>query len=232
MERRRFLDMHLCQMSTHYLQNLSGYQKALLQRNHLLKDLSFHPEYLDTLDVWDAQLVRYGTAVMRERQKFVSQFAEKVRKVHASLTGEREELVLTYENNVGIFSFAEQLFENRQRDIRMKITSCGPHRDDLSFLISGVDIRRYGSQGQQRTAALSAKLAQIEMFREKTQDTPVLLLDDVLSELDSDRQHYLLNSIENIQTLITCTGVEDFIENRFPIDSLFLVNDGNVLKES
>lgn len=114
----------------------------------------------------------------------------------------------------------------------MKITSCGPHRDDLSFLINGVDIRRYGSQGQQRTAALSLKLAEIGMIREKTGDTPVLLLDDVLSELDSDRQRYLLSSIQDIQTLITCTGVEDFVENRFPIDSLFFVNDGNVLKES
>ena len=231
-ERRRFLDMHLCQMNMHYIQNLVSYQKALMQRNRLLKDLFFHPEYRDTLDVWDAQLVRYGTQVIKEREKFVLQFAGKVKEVHRSLTGGKDELILSYEKNTGPFQFAGALIENRSKDERMKITSCGPHRDDLSFLINGVDIRRYGSQGQQRTAALSLKLAEIGMIREKTGDTPVLLLDDVLSELDSDRQRYLLSSIQDIQTLITCTGVEDFVENRFPIDSLFFVNDGNVLKES
>lgn len=231
-ERRRFMDMHLCQLNLHYIQNLASYQKALMQRNRLLKDLSFHPEYRDTLDVWDAQLVRYGTQVIREREKFISQFAGKVKEIHGSLTGGKEELVLSYDRNTLPGQFAGMLVENRTKDERMKMTSCGPHRDDLSFLINDVDIRRYGSQGQQRTTALSLKLAEIEMIREKTGDTPVLLLDDVLSELDSDRQHYLLNSIKDIQTLITCTGVEDFVENRFPIDSLFFVNDGNVLKES
>ena len=167
-----------------------------------------------------------------EKASIVLQFAGKVKEVHRSLTGGKEELILSYEKNTGPFQFAGALIENRSKDERMKITSCGPHRDDLSFLINGVDIRRYGSQGQQRTAALSLKLAEIGMIREKTGDTPVLLLDDVLSELDSDRQRYLLSSIQDIQTLITCTGVEDFVENRFPIDSLFFVNDGNVLKES
>ncbi len=108
------------------------------------------------------------------------------------------------------------------------MTVTGPHRDDLQFLVKEVDIRKYGSQGQQRTAALSLKLAEIELVKRVIHDTPVLLLDDVLSELDSSRQNYLLNSIHDIQTLITCTGLDDFVENKFQINKVFHVVEGTV----
>ena len=125
-----------------------------------------------------------------------------------------------------------RLKQNRERDIRSKMTNCGPHRDDLCFAIREVDIRRFGSQGQQRTAALSLKLAEIEIVKQSVKDTPVLLLDDVLSELDSRRQRYLLESIHDIQTMITGTGVDDFVENNFKINRLFQVTDGTVSQKN
>ena len=112
------------------------------------------------------------------------------------------------------------------------MTGCGPHRDDINFSINGIDIRKYGSQGQQRTTALSLKLAEIELVKQSTGDTPILLLDDVLSELDSNRQNYLLNSIHDVQTIITCTGLDEFINNRFDVNRIFKVTNGKVSKEN
>ena len=124
--------------------------------------------------------------------------------------------------------FERKLKNSQDRDMRAKMTSVGPHRDDFSFLVGDVDIRKFGSQGQQRTAALSLKLSEIELVKRITKDTPVLLLDDVLSELDSNRQNYLLNSIGDIQTIITCTGLEEFVNNRFEINRVFKVSAGTV----
>ena len=120
------------------------------------------------------------------------------------------------------------LLQNQERDIRMKQTTTGPHRDDFAFVANGIDIRKFGSQGQQRTAALSLKLSEIELVKKMTGDTPVLLLDDVLSELDSNRQNYLLGSIGDIQTIITCTGLDEFVNNRFEINKIFNIVDGKI----
>ena len=122
--------------------------------------------------------------------------------------------------------------KNRERDLHQKTTTVGPHRDDISFKVNEIDIRKYGSQGQQRTAALSLKLSEIELVKRVTHDTPILLLDDVLSELDSNRQNYLLNHIRNIQTMITCTGLDEFINHRFSIDRIYKVVDGSVTVEN
>ena len=122
--------------------------------------------------------------------------------------------------------------KNRERDLRMQSTSVGPHRDDVCFQSGNIDIRKFGSQGQQRTAALSLKLAEIEMVKRITRDKPVLLLDDVLSELDKHRQNYLLDSIDDIQTLITCTGVDEFVNHRFSINKIFHVHEGQVTGEN
>ncbi len=132
--------------------------------------------------------------------------------LHKGLTGGLEELEILYEPSVTAAEFEEKLAQNRDRDLRMKLTSVGPHRDDFCVKVNGIDIRKYGSQGQQRTAALSLKLSEIYLVKKKIRDTPVLLLDDVLSELDSNRQTYLLESIHDIQTLITCTGLDDFCQ--------------------
>ena len=136
--------------------------------------------------------------------------------------------MIAYEPDVSIEDFEKQMKYNQDKDIRLKQTTTGPHRDDFSFVVNGVDIRKYGSQGQQRTTALSLKLSEIELVKKISKDTPVLLLDDVLSELDSNRQNYLLNSIGNIQTIITCTGLDEFINNRFEINKIFKVTNGTV----
>jgi DNA replication and repair protein RecF len=227
-ERRRFIDLELCQLHGIYLYNLSNYNKIVNQRNRILKDISFHPEYAEMLDVWDEQMASYGAKIIRDRDTFVELLNGIVKNTHRMLSGNLEELQISYEKSVEADDFADALKRNRERDMKFKMTMLGPHRDDLNFKIKGVDIRKYGSQGQQRTAALALKLAEIELVKREIKDTPVLLLDDVLSELDSSRQHYLLESIHDIQTLITCTGLDDFIENQFKINKVFHVVEGTV----
>lgn len=231
-ERRRFLDMELCQLDRIYLYRLSNYNKLLVQRNRLLKDYAGYPEAEAMLDIMDEQLLQYGTVIIEARERFVRELGGIIGRIHGNLSGNREVLEVTYEKDTQISQFAARLKQNRERDIRSKMTNCGPHRDDLCFAIREVDIRRFGSQGQQRTAALSLKLAEIEIVKQSVKDTPVLLLDDVLSELDSRRQRYLLESIHDIQTMITGTGVDDFVENNFKINRLFQVTDGTVSQKN
>lgn len=227
-ERRRFADMELCQLDSFYLYNLNHYNKIIGQRNKLLKDMYFQPELKETLNIWDSQLVSFGSKIIERREQFVKQLGDIIFDIHKKLSGGKEELVIAYEPDVSIEDFEKQMKYNQDKDIRLKQTTTGPHRDDFSFVVNGVDIRKYGSQGQQRTAALSLKLSEIELVKKISKDTPVLLLDDVLSELDSNRHNYLLNSIGNIQTIITCTGLDEFINNRFEINKIFKVTNGTV----
>lgn len=227
-ERRRFVDMELCQLDNFYLYNLNHYNKIVNQRNKLLKDLFMNPDLKDTLNIWDSQLVSFGSKIIERRQVFISQLNEIIFDIHKKLSGEKEELIIKYEPDVTIENYESRLRINQERDIRLKQTSTGPHRDDFSFIVNDVDIRKFGSQGQQRTAALSLKLSEIELVKKIAKDIPVLLLDDVLSELDSNRQNYLLNSIGDIQTIITCTGLDEFVNNRFEINRVFNVQNGIV----
>lgn len=231
-ERRRFVDMELCQLDSFYLYNLNHYNKIVNQRNKLLKDMYMNPELKDTLAIWDSQLVSFGSKIVERRKLFVDQLNEIIYEIHKKLSGGKEELIISYEPDVAIEEFEKSLRYNQDRDIRMKQTSIGPHRDDFAFLNKDVDIRKYGSQGQQRTAALSLKLSEIELVKKIAKDTPILLLDDVLSELDSNRQNYLLNSIGDIQTIITCTGLEEFVNNRFEVNKIYKVKKGVVTSEN
>ncbi len=231
-ERRRFVDMELCQLDSFYFYNLSNYNKIVEQRNSLLKDMFYNPQLKDTLNIWDMQLVSYGSKIIERRKLFVEQLNEIIGDIHYSLSGGRERIRVQYEPDVEIEEFEKKLSSNQERDIKAKMTTVGPHRDDFSFLIGDIDIRKFGSQGQQRTAALSLKLSEIELVKKITKDTPVLLLDDVLSELDSNRQNYLLNSIGEIQTIITCTGLEEFVNNRFEIDRVYKVTNGHAERMS
>lgn len=227
-ERRRFVDMELCQLDNFYLYNLNNYNKIINQRNKLLKDMYMNPQLKETLNIWDMQLVSYGSKIIERRKLFVEQLNEIIYDIHKKLSGGKEELTIKYEPDVNIDEFEQKLKYSQDRDIKTKMTSVGPHRDDFCFLVGDTDIRKFGSQGQQRTAALSLKLSEIELVKKITKDTPILLLDDVLSELDSNRQNYLLNSIGDIQTIITCTGLEEFVNNRFEIDRVFKVANGEV----
>ncbi len=227
-ERRRFTDMELCQLSRIYLDNLYRYSKVLNQRNHLLKQISHDESLYETLSVWDEQLIRYGKEIIRERKDFIEQLNDISSEIHRKLTGEKENLSIQYEPCVSEEEFAEKLYKNYKRDMYYQMTHIGPHRDDIKFISNDMDLRTYGSQGQKRTAALSLKLSEIEIVKKKTGDVPVLLLDDVLSELDRNRQNYLLESIEGVQTIITCTGLEEFINHSLDVNSIYRIENGNV----
>lgn len=229
-ERRRFIDMELSQLDKIYLDCLINYNKVVNQRNSLLKEYAFsgREDIISSLDIWDMQLVKYGNDVIKSREKFVKEINDLVKSIHTKLSGDREQLEIIYEPCVKEQDFKSELVRVRDRDLKFKCTNIGPHKDDMCFLINGMDVRKYGSQGQQRTAALSLKLAEIELVKQIIHDTPVLFLDDVLSELDSRRQNFLLDSIGNIQTMITCTGLDEFINNRFSINKIFKVVNGTV----
>ena len=227
-ERRRFLDSELCQLDRIYLSDLTTYNKILNQRNKLLKDIVYRPDLKDTLPVWDLQLAETGKKIIKRRKQFVEELSEIVYRNHYHISGGKEELILKYDPDVDDIFFEDELLRVRERDLKQCMTSVGPHRDDLLFSIQDIDIRKFGSQGQQRTSALSLKLSEIELVKRAIHETPVLLLDDVLSELDSNRQNYLLNSIHDTQTLITCTGLDEFVKNRFHINKIFKVVQGNV----
>lgn len=224
--RRRFIDMELCQLDKVYLYNLTKYRNVLKQRNELLKQISINSELLDTLDIWNSKLVEYGTYIIRTRKEFIEKLNGYIKDIHYSLTGGIEDIELFYEPNVREEFFGKELVMNEQRDLFTKTTNIGPHRDDLSFISGDKDLRKYGSRGQQRTGALSLKLTEIRIVEEKTGEKPILLLDDVLSELDRKRQNYLLEHIKGIQTIITCTGLEEFIKNGINIQRTFEIRSG------
>ncbi len=226
--RRRFVDMELCQLDQFYIYNLNNYNKIINQRNKLLKDLYFNPSLRETLTIWDTQLESFGSKIIERREQFCGQLNEIIYDIHQKLSGGKEEIKIVYEPNVSASDIGMMLQREQDRDIKTKMTSVGPHRDDFAFMVNGIDIRKYGSQGQQRTAALSLKLAEIELIKKITKECPVLLLDDVLSELDSNRQNHLLNSIGNIQTIITCTGLDEFVNNRFEINKVYKIVNGTV----
>lgn len=230
--RRRFIDLELSQLDKVYLSNLTNYNRVVNQRNSLLKDITYQDNLIETLDIWDIQLEQYGTKVMESRKKFIDQVNEIISKIHYQLTGGKETVTLLYEPSIGEETMESAIRRNRERDIRFHSTSAGPHRDDICFKNGRIDIRKFGSQGQQRTAALALKMSEIELVKRQTGDTPVLLLDDVLSELDKNRQNYLLDSIHDIQTIITCTGLDEFVNHRFSINKIFHVKNGSVAKEN
>jgi len=225
-QRRRFIDMEASLVDRLYMHNLSSYNKVLLQRNNLLKQLSGNKELLPTLDIWDEKLVEFGTYIINKRAEFIKELENTAIPIHRAVSGEKEDIKLVYVPSVTAQNFAKELARNRERDIILMYTQAGPHRDDLEFEINGQNARKYGSQGQQRTIALSMKLAEIELVKARSKREPVLLLDDVLSELDRNRQEQLLAYTQGVQTFITCTGLEEFVEKRTGINKIFKVGQG------
>ena len=229
-ERRRFMDLELCQISRLYYQNLSSYNKILNQRNNLLKQIYYNKNLMDTLDVWNTQLVDSGVRIIKERRNFIEMMNEIIGDIHSRLTSGREKLEIIYECNVDEDSFEKALQEKLETDLRYSSTQSGPHRDDISFLINGIDARKYGSQGQQRTVALSLKMAEIKLVKRIINDNPILLLDDVMSELDTSRRDALIEEIKDIQTIITCTGYDDFIKQQIIINNVYSVVEGTATR--
>jgi DNA replication and repair protein RecF len=180
---------------------------------------------LDSLSAWDGQLVKNGLRISYTREAFVNKISDLSREIHAHITQGAETLVLTYRPclpNPG--EYAAAMEKHRARDIALGSTSVGIHRDDLQFTVKGVSARSFGSQGQQRTAALSVKLAEIELMRQRTGTPPILLLDDVFSELDVHRQRFLLDRVRDTQVLLTCTGIEGI-----KADRIIRIKNGEVI---
>lgn len=227
-QRRRFMDLELCQLNKAYLYYLTQYKKVLKQRNALLKQIKEKESLRSTLEIWDSQLVENGTKLIGIREEFVHEVGLIMKEKHFNLTGGQEEVETVYKPNCQAEDFSEKLFMEGDRDIYMGTTTVGPHRDDMVFYIGDQEIKTYGSQGQKRTAALSLKMAEIEIVERIIGEKPILLLDDVLSELDRNRQNYLLENIKGIQTIITCTGLEEFIQNGININQTFEIIDGSI----
>ena len=227
-KRRKFLDFYICQIDKLYVYNLSKYNKILNQRNKLLKDINNNSELIDTLDAWDNELIKYSFYIIKKREEVIKELDEEIYKKHFFISGEKEKIKTIYEKNVDKDNFYKLLREKREEDIKNKTSTIGPHRDDLKFIIEDVDIRKFGSQGQQKTAALSIKFSEIESIKRKTNNNPILLLDDVFSELDESRQKLLINNIKNIQTIITCTGIPIEILKLLSPDKIIKINNGKI----
>ncbi|WP_151733334.1 DNA replication/repair protein RecF [Paenibacillus tengchongensis] len=238
--RRRFLDMEIGQVQPSYLFHLQQYQKVLLQRGNLLKQLwGKESTAKDLLEIWDIQLAEHGVKIVQKRKQFIKKLQKWAEDIHRSITSGGEELKLHYVPSFGdrdtedeavlLDKFMLKLSQTREQEIRRGMTLTGPHRDDLSFFINGREAQVYGSQGQQRTTALSLKLAEIELIHEEIGEYPVLLLDDVLSELDPFRQTQLIETFQSkVQTFITATGVEGLNTNKLKGSNLYHVTGGQV----
>lgn len=229
-ERRRFMDIDLSQFDKNYFYALNNYNQILQQRNKLLKTPDINT-IKDTLPIWDEQLSNYGATIIKSRLKLIENLKISAKKIHKYLTSDNEDLEISYtgfssENETDLKQILlKKMQENIEKDIHLGYTTIGPHRDDIKITANGIDLRAFGSQGQQRTASLTLKLAELETFKEKLGEYPVLLLDDVMSELDENRQLKLLEFIKPIQTILTCTEFD------FNIPHIkYFVNNGTIEK--
>ncbi|MBU3217625.1 DNA replication/repair protein RecF [Clostridium estertheticum] len=228
--RRKFLDIELCKLSRRYYYNLSQYKKILNERNLAIKKWNTN---IDIIDVYDRQLSEFGAVIIKDRIAYIEKLNILSKTIHSNITSKSEVIEIKYLTQIKELdniqeSFYLLLCKNRRRDIETRTTSVGPHRDDFSIQLNGIDARIFGSQGQQRTSVLTIKFGALEIIKELTGEYPVLLLDDVLSELDTKRQEYILNSIKEVQTLITCTGVNNIRKYLNPESKIFEVMSGGV----
>lgn len=235
-ERRKFLDLEISQIKPVYSYNISRYNKILFQRNNILKSNKFKNDIKPLLEIFDLQLAKIGTDIIIERDKYVKELSAISKLTHNNITLSNEDLELTYETNIDIIdskiemekAYLEKLKSNTPRDIESRSTSIGPHRDDIIMTINNKDVKIYGSQGQQRTVVLSIKLSEVELIKNEKGSYPVLLLDDVFSELDLERRRYLIKSFHEMQTLITITDAMELKEMDHIEKSIFHIEDGKL----
>ena len=212
-ERRRFLDIAISQLKPKYGVTLSQYNKSVAQRNVLLKDVQFHSELYDTLDIWEERIAFFASEIIRQRIGYINKLSQFTDEIYSGLSSEREKLNIEYSQQTVVYgddkqelyeNMKNQLYQSRRNDIVTGFTSVGPHRDDLSIKINLLPARTFGSQGQQRSAALALKLGEAAVIKSFSGQQPVAFLDDVMSELDVSRQNYILNHIKDWQVFITC----------------------------
>ena len=233
-ERRQFTDTALCQIKSSYRNLLKEYNRALLQRNTLLKDLDKHPELGDMLSIWDSNLSQIGAKIIYQRIKYIDALFPYAENIYDGISSNREKISLKYKGCDDFLPDVEDiekkllssLEKTRVSDIENRTTQCGPHRDDMEILINGKSARTYGSQGQQRSCVLAIKLAEAALLRDMTGVEPIALLDDVMSELDEKRQDYILNHIKSSQVFITCCDKEQIL--RLKKGKTIHINDGKI----
>ena len=232
--RRRFLDMMICQLRPGFMGTLSAYNRLIEQKNKLLKEIKQKPYVSETLDIWDEQLASYGAEIMLQRKLYLERIMTYAEKYHLEISKEKEKLSAKIKSSVKDEenireALKEALSLNREREIFLASSVIGPHRDDIEFFINGNSAKVFGSQGQQRTLVLSLKLAQKDLFYDETEEEPVLLLDDITGELDTQRREYLFSKIKNSQVFITCTDTDRAPD--FDKASYFKVSEGKIVKE-
>lgn len=225
--RRKFFDISISQVKPIYLYYMLQYNKILTQRNNLLKQLSKNRNLLDTIDIWNEKLIETGIKIIDIRKEYIQKISTILKDKHKQLSENMEEVYLEYLPNCeNQESFREKLHKNLQYDIDRGYTNNGPHKDDYCFYINDIDLSKFGSQGQQRSAILSYKLAEIDNLYDEFGEYPILLLDDVTSELDKNRITRLLDNLKKHQTIITCTDIDNF--KLLSDYKLFVVKDGKV----
>ena len=230
-DRRRFMDIDISQLNRNYFYFLCRYEKVLAERNKLLKQTKNFDSLADTIDLWDEQLSEIASKIIFFRLDFIEKIKEPAKKVHANITSNKEDLEVKYQG-IQIKNVAEikaKLLNSYKttlkKDFEFGYTTVGPHRDDIEITVNGVDIRNFGSQGQQRLATLSLKIAELVLFEKQTGEKPILLLDDVLSELDGKRCQNLLKEIENYQTILTTTKFTRKIDEN---SAIFVVKNATI----
>lgn len=241
--RRRFLDMEIGQISPIYLHDLLQFQKIMKQRNHILKQHQGKPMLNDVMfDVYTEQYIDAAVKVIQKRFHFMQLLQQWAEPIHFGISRGLEKLRITYNSSTGIQPewssnemknhLEKKIAANQNRELYRGVSLIGPHRDDLQFFVNDYDVQTYGSQGQQRTTALSLKLAEIELIKQEVGESPVLLLDDVLSELDDYRQSHLLNTIQgDVQTFVTTTSVEGIAHETIQQAELFHVEQGAIVNQ-
>lgn len=233
-DRRKFINLDLSQINKEYYFNLIRYNNILKERNKLLKMYDNEKTIKDTLPIWNTQLALVGSKIIKDRLNFINKLNAYAHIEHKNLTSNAENLFISYNSFENFENKSEKEIEtsllnalksSEDKDIKLKFTTTGPHRDDLKFSINGFDVKNFGSQGQQRTVALSIKLAELEIFKEILNEYPILLLDDVFSELDDERQTKLINRVKSIQTIITTTNFNyDVSANIIEIENAKVIN--------
>ncbi len=229
-ERRRMVDMTLSQLRPAYYYALQRYNRALKQRGEVLRAAALNPSLAQTLDVWDEQLSAAGAELMRHRRIYIEKLSQMAEESYREIAGGRERLRVRYQPSIAegeeVSAFLTALRDRRELDLRRLTTSLGAHRDEVALTVEDREVRAFGSQGQQRTAALSLRLAELGVMGEELGEWPVLMLDDVMSELDPSRRRQLIGRLEGVQTIVTCTDMDDLAGAQ--IGAAWRVHEGRI----
>ncbi len=239
-ERRRFINREIANIKKKYCNDLIEYHRILSQRNALIKKMKFSDVDKTVMEIWDEKLATIGTYIILERNIFIKKLSEISQKIHLQISDEKEKLSLKYLPNIKVnefeydkiyIEFLKKLGNQLKNDIDRGFTSVGPHRDDFDIILNGYDAKIYASQGQQRSAALSIKLSEIQIIYDEIGEYPVLLLDDVMSELDKKRQNDLLKTLSDLQIIITITEIDSIIDEYLEEAKIIKIKNGNVVQD-